>query len=528
MKKLILISVFISSAIFGQEESQSQSIELPDFVITGKENISIPKIQKQLPDFIPLLSQDFFTPQYPNQEQTTIKLPNPETEIVSIGNYKQKTNALLKFNAGLETFPSGVFYYNDWIGNFTYNAKLFGKNELEYVKKAGVSLAGVGIGTKYFVDHKADFLPGLEIDFNGNYYYDSYNFFGSSTPNISRTTNNGFADISFNYVSDPFNNFGMSFSDSYYEQKDEFDENIFGVNAYYKLRYSDFDFRVEGSFKNQSISNINQNFGNQYYFNSLATVGLTLYDIIKIKAGIYLAESEGNTFFSPVAYGSLKLNKSVTLFGEFSPNTEFKTLQNFKTANRYFQINNFPNLFLENKFNLKFAAKFEYEKYFEISAGAGYLNSDNNFYFEDRTADGFFKIFKEDIENTYVFLNFLFRKGPFGEFYAEAKLQNITSENNKDLTYSPNFKSTLHYSYDWNYGYGLNIGLIYFGKAYTDYENNNSIPEAIDLNASFYYELFKNFKLTLALENILNNKYYYFRNYEVKPIDLLLGFEFRW
>lgn len=528
MKKLILFIVIISSVIFAQEESQSQSIELPDFVITGKESINIPKIRKQLPDFMHLLSQDFFTPQYPNQEQITIKLPNLETEIVSIGNYYQNTNALLKFNAGLETFPSGVFYYNDWSGNFTYNAKLYGKNELEYVKKAGISLAGAGIGTKYFVDHKSDFLPGLEIDFNGNYYYDSFNFFGSSTPAISRTTNNGFAGLSFNYLSDPFNNFSIAFNDSYYEQKDEFDENIFSLNAFYKLRYSDFDFRVEGSFKNQTISNINRNFGNQYYFNSLATVGLLLYDIVRLKAGFYLAESEGNTFFAPVAYGSLKLNKSISLFGEFSPNTEFETLQNFKAKNRYFQITNFPNLFIENKFNIKFAAKFEYEKYFEISGGTGYLNSDNNFYFEDRIDNGVFTIFKNDIENTYVFLNFLFRKGPFGEFYAEATLQNVTGENNKNLPYFSNFKSKLNYSYNWDFGFGFNIGLVYFGEAYTDYENNNSIPESIDINASLYYELFRNFKLTLDLENILNNKYYYFRNYKAKPIDVLVGFEFRW
>ena len=90
---------------------------------------------------------------------------------------------------------------------------------LNMLKKQELVLPVEVLGTKYFVDHNADFLPGLEIDFNGNYYYDSYNFFGSSTPNISRTTNNGFADLSFNYVSDPFNNFGMTFSDSYYESK---------------------------------------------------------------------------------------------------------------------------------------------------------------------------------------------------------------------------------------------------------------------------------------------------------------------
>ena len=103
MKKILLILIFTVSGLFGQEDNQTQSIELPDFVITGKENISIPKIQKSYPEFIPLLSKDFFTPQYPNEEQTTIKLPEIETELVNIGSYKQRTNALLKFSAGLES-----------------------------------------------------------------------------------------------------------------------------------------------------------------------------------------------------------------------------------------------------------------------------------------------------------------------------------------------------------------------------------------------------------------------------------------
>ena len=79
----------------------------------------------------------------------------------------------------------------------------------------------------------------------------------------------------------------------------------------------------------------------------------------------------------------LKLNKRISIFGEFSPNTKFNTLQDFRNGNRYYQFNNFVNLFTENKFNLKFAVRYEYEKYFEISGGMGYLNSDNNFYFED-------------------------------------------------------------------------------------------------------------------------------------------------
>lgn len=529
MKKLSLIYLLIFSSLYSQETTQSQSIELPDFVITGTESISIPKIQKSQPDFIPLLSSDFFTPNYPNEENTSIKLPEVNTEIISLGNYKQTTNALLKLSAGLETWPMGEFYYSNWYDNFSFMTHLFGKNELEYVNNAGLSNAGLEVGGKYFIDHNSSFLPGMEFIINGNYLYESYNYYGSLSPKLKRSTNTGFLNAGINYFSDPYNNFSINLNNSYYDQKDDdINENIFGVSAFYRIRINNFNFRVEGNFKNQAITSSIINLGNQSYFNTLSTIGFKLKDIVNIRAGIYFSESEGNTFFAPTAFGSLKLNDKISFFGEFSPNTQFQTLQDFRNGNRFYQLDNFVNLFTENKFNLKFAVRYEYEKYFEISGGVGYLNSDNNFYFEDDFSDGFFRIHKQDIENTYMFLNMLFRKGPFGEFYGEAKLQNITSQDGDFLPYTSTILGKFNYSYNWNVGVGLKLGLEYYNKAYTDYKNLDEIPEAINLSASFYYELFENFKLTLDLENLLDDRYYFFRNYEAKPIDILAGFEFRW
>jgi outer membrane receptor protein involved in Fe transport len=70
--------------------------------------------------------------------------------------------------------------------------------------------------------------------------------------------------------------------------------------------------------------------------------------------------------------------------------------------------------------------------------------------------------------------------------------------------------------------------MLYFSEAYTDYLNDNKIPAQLDLNLSLNYKLFRKFQLTLDFENLLNDKYYYFRNYKAKPIDILFGFEFRW
>ncbi len=93
-----------------------------------------------------------------------------------------------------------------------------------------------------------------------------------------------------------------------------------------------------------------------------------------------------------------------------------------------------------------------------------YLNSDNNFYFEDNLTDGYFTIYEQDIEKTNMFVNFLFRKGPFGEFYAESKLQNITGENGNFIPYTSTIVGKFNYAYDWNFGIGFKIGLEYYNK----------------------------------------------------------------
>ncbi len=527
MKKIILLLILSFSLLIAQEDN-SQGIELPDFVITGNENITVPKMQKSQPILIPLLSKDFFTPLNISDDQTSIALPNFENQTVSIPKYLQLANAMLRLNAGLHTWPSGEFYFNDWTGNLSYNAHLFGLNELEYVKNAGLSFAGIGLRSKYFVDHESDFLPGLEIDLHGKYLYESYNFYGSDNGNLERITNDGLVSLSFNFATDSYRKFGLALNNEYYKQKDDaISENIFSANAYVKLKLISFDFLLDGGFKNQSINSNEYSKGNNSIFNTSASMAFNPFSFLYVKGGIYFAESEGNTFFAPNAYASIKFNKSFSMFGELAPSTEFLTLSDFRKNNRYYRLNNFVNLFLENKFNLKIAAKYEYEKYFEISGGFGYVNSDNNFYFEDDSLNGIFTIHKDDTEKAFAYLNFLFRKGPFGEFYGNLILQNISGSNAKDLPYNSSTILDLSYSYNWT-NFGVNIRLNYSGKTYIDIENTNEIPEFANINANFTYELFENFDLTLSLQNLLNDKYYYFRNYKAKPFDLIAGFEFRW
>ncbi len=529
MKKTTLIILFFSITILAQKENNSQSIELPDFVITGKQKIILPKTQKSEPDFIPLLSKDFFNPKLPDEEQISVKLNDEKISEVKIDNKFQNTNGLLKLSAGLYTLPKVDFFYGNHIKNFTYSSHLFGLQEKQYLKHAGISNYGGSLNGKYFVKQNAKTLPGLEIGFNGNYKFENYNFFGSTIPKLIRKTNIADGKIYTKYTSHKNFQFGLTFNDNYYNQtNDTIGENIFGTDAFMQFKLMNMNFNLKSTYKNQTINKTKLHFGNTYYFNVIATASINLFERINIKAGAYIAESNKNTFFSPIAFGSFKLSNHLSVLGEFSPFAELKTLRNFDNRNRYFKLNNFVNSFVENKINMKVALRYEYEQYFEISGGMGYLSSNNDIYFEDNLSQGFFSVHKDDIKNTYVFLNALFRKGPGGEFYGELKVQDIRASFDKKVPYAPTIVANLNYIYNFSSKFGTKLKFEYHDATYTNIDNNIKIPRMVNLSLSAFYKLFKNFNFTFSLENLLNNKYYYYQNYQAKPLDVFAGFELRW
>ncbi len=529
MKKIIILFYLFTISLLAQKENNTQSIELPDFVITGKQKITMPKIQKKAPDFIPLLSKDFFNPKFPSEEQIPIDLPEQRIEEVRIDNKLQGAKGLLKLSGGLYTLPKGELFYGNWINNFSYNTHLFGLQEKEYINNAGITNYGGSIGGKYFVKQEAKVLPGLELSFDGNYKNEKYNYFGSFKPDSKREFKLAHGKVAANYTSRRKFQFGLNFNDNYFDQiNDTINENIFGTNGFMQFKLMNMDFKLEGTYKNQTIDRTPKHFGNTYYFNTIATVNINLFRRINIKAGAYIAESNKNTFFSPIAYGSLKLSKNITVLGEFAPYAELLTMKDFVGMNRYYKLNNFVNSFVENKVNIKLAMRFEYGPYFEINGGAGYLNSDNNVYFVDNVVQGFFNAIKDDTENTYVFLNALFRKGPGGEFYGELKVQDVRDSDNKKVPYAPTVTANLTYMYNFNSVFGTKLELNYHNGAFSNNTNTEKIPEMLDVSLSGYYKIFRNFNFTLALENLLDNKYYYYQNYKAKPFDVLAGFEFRW
>ena len=64
---IILIFLFATFSIFAQEQKQNSDVQLPDFVITGKDIVTIKKAQKIPPAFVSTISDQFIKPILPNE-----------------------------------------------------------------------------------------------------------------------------------------------------------------------------------------------------------------------------------------------------------------------------------------------------------------------------------------------------------------------------------------------------------------------------------------------------------------------------
>ena len=100
MMKLLLIFFLVPFICFPQDENkQDQNVELPEFVITGTEAVSIEKAKKIEPDFGSTISQDFLKPAFPAEQLPIREFVNPIKENINLKDSVHYLNG--RFNAGL-------------------------------------------------------------------------------------------------------------------------------------------------------------------------------------------------------------------------------------------------------------------------------------------------------------------------------------------------------------------------------------------------------------------------------------------
>jgi hypothetical protein len=539
-KKLFLLFASLSLFAFAQDK-QNPNVELPDFVITGRDIISIQKAKKIKPDVVSTVSHDFFKPTFSPDELGVGEIPNPISNKLSLSDTLKNYNGYFELGLGGYTLPKANVIYSAPFTSGIFNTYFNGNNTLNYVDNAAKSEWDAGVNLSYFADNDVTFWGGTKLKLHGNYGVSAYRLYGSNTPDFLRNLNTG--EVSFdinNLLSRQFIiDVKISDKNTHLPKEDVtnkvFTENMLNILASFETRFSSFSIGSDFNFKNQNLTISRSsaaeilNNGMNGFMNVKPFVGLDISSLMKLKLGFNYAKTENNNFFSPYASLGMKLSEDLSLFAELNPHTEYISNGDFLRENHYNIPTNTPNVFLKKKFALNGVLKYEYYKYFEIDAGASYYNAKDLPYYSDLNSPGKFEVALTGADSYTAYVNLLFHTGPYGIFYGNVELNSTKDGNGNIVPYYPRAKVSLVYGYGF-FENKLNAeaGLDMFSKQYTDIKNTDMIDTFINLRIKLKYEIVSQFQLTFEMTNLLNRNNYLWNNYKDIPLNVIGGFSFQW
>jgi len=535
MKKVI-IYLLISCALLAQEEKkEKQGIELPDFVITGLQSVTMPEMAKIKPPFVTTLSKEFFNPAFSPEEFTLGSISQPD--IIKAENEENVTpnNGKVKIGAGIYSLPEGLLHFSETFGNFMLSTQLWGGNEKAHVDNSARNYSGGKINSEVFVSNNSPFIPGLRVGLNAFYARENYKFYGSPLSDTERKKSNTQfgvflanhkdsnikfrADAGMDIFSLPSEGNGTTFTDQ-----------LVTAGGSVDLFLSAFSVRNEVNYVLQSIDGAyNGNDGKNYFsLNSLLYYRPTLN--FSLSAGIFLSGTSGNSLLGPVVNLKLKMTDQLSLLGSYATSSEYFTTRDFIEKNRFIDIKNTPDHVYETRTgNIKAAVDFEYNKFFEVIAGFDYSVNDNHWYYTDLDSDGKFEVNTvDDYKRSLMFLQTNFHLGPLGIFYGEANYFIYKVQGNTRLPYEPEYKVSGVYGYEVFPGFIAELRAKINGPVYADLSESKELAHVLLVSTGIKYLYFSGFSIYADLENIFNRKDEYYYNYQEKPLDIKAGLEYRW
>jgi len=526
--KILLILIFIAAAVYSQDDkSNSGGVELPDFVITGKSQLNIKKVDKIQPDYISAISEDFIKPVFSPEELEVGSFSNPLKSDMSFLNDVHFYNGNLAAGLGLYTVPTLSGTYAAPFNNGIIEALFNGDFVRAYEDNSDRYRTRFGFNLTYWTDINSETLPGTQFNLNGNYGTTSFKYFASSDPRERRTLNYG--KIEADIKNDFHRNFlfNLNLSDNITNiSQEKFAENNYRLKAEALLKLNVVNVGAAVDYRNHSLKNELTDPGKDFLL-IRPTAGLYFTKLIKGTVGWTFSHGAANTYNAIYASVALKIDKNLTVFGEFAPTSEFMSPGNFVIQNHYLNVDSLGSVYWEKSGALSASIKYEFDKYFQINGGMRYFTSDDYPYFSTSSDSGKFDLKRIDMKSFNPYADFLFYLGPYGEFYSSVELNDIRDTQGNLVPYQAVFKFNAAYSFKFNNGLATTIKMDYLSKRYADTKNRISIGDYFDLGLSFIYSLQPNLDLTLDINNLINQKHYLWYGYREIPINIIAGINYR-
>jgi len=525
IKIFLTIILLYAAVIFSQDKNPN--VELPDFVILGRDVVSIRKVEKLKPDFISTVSSEFLKPTYKPDQLEVTDISNPVGSDLSLLDSANFKHGFIELKAGRYQLPAGEISYAFPFTRGMLHGSVKGLNQLDYVDNSDRRFLEGSLDFAYTLPTELSTFAGTKFSLSGDHSKNYFKFFGSTDPGRKRTLNIGNAAIDIqNLYMKEFNFDFNAGSDFTYLDNEKFNEALYYGNGFARLKFSYFGLGIKAVYQNQNLTTDSLKDFSSNYFLIRPTASLELFNKIMLEAGFTFSGSGDEKFNALFASLGAELTRNLVMLVEYSPYGENMTAGRFLRDNFYYNQQYLPHIFLKKNNKLRATLKYEFSTYYQIDGGLEYFSSDNFPFYTNPNNDGFFGINTTDVKSFDFFLNLLYHLGPYGYLYAGIDYLNVKNSDSKTIPYYPGFKADVTYGYYFIPELKGEAKLNYLSDRYTDPENLVKLSSFWNLGLKITYDIDKYIGVFFELNNILNTKRFIWENYQEKPFDVLVGANF--
>lgn len=523
--KMLVFLLVLSTVTFAQDDTKS-NVELPDFVITGKDQINFPPAKKIKPDVISALSEEFINPPYKAEEFSSGEISIPETIVSFKKDSSLVFNGLFSVYLGNLSLPELKGSYNLGFGSLRLTPSLEVKKIRDFEPNSGESIYNFNVSSVFTQERGEGFFSDIIADADVSFY--------SSNRKLYKDT--------------------LSFRKR--------DLNLFSMNAGIKKYFSsNSTVHLTGDIKsasvNEFVSGLNRasfDAGGFVKFSNfilsadaeISTMSLDNYD-----KGYY-SFTPGVSYFQPgslyirVAGGPVKagensgigidasagLNLSSALSVSFSYENGWKSSNLFSSlvSVPYFLPDSLSQLFENRNHHLRFETKYSFKHYFEGLVFIKTGKTENMNYFLRDTSNGVFRASSADASFVGMGVDLKFHEGPMGFLYGHAELYSVKDNNDKTLPYLSSLRGNLIYGKKLSKSISLLAGAEYLSSPYVDRQNLKESSSYLDINLALEYKLgliSEGSVVSFKANNLLNTENNYWEGYPGRPADFRIGLEIK-
>ncbi len=518
---LLSLSVSVSAQV-------SPEVELPDFVITGRQQFDFPAAEKNAGKLVSTISGEFLMQTHPPDELAVKEYSEPVKIVAAVSDTPDYKAWNLGFYAGNVYLPSADLSFTLPFGSSLLYARGSGFNRKAFIDYGDRYTAEGQVAYRYYIPHNQGALGGASAFGSASIAFDSYSFYGSAIPFASREMVTGDLRVGFeNNYRDDFK-YGISLKgDLANINAESYADNLFLSSGYADFKYRNFIINADAEFGYNTIGTALIRDASEYYLNGGATIGFDFSELLSFTVGASYGRAGDRDYFNPIAGALFKVFSGFTVMGEYRPAARFVRNIDLLNMNPYFVPATDDHFYYRENHRITAAFKFEYYKWYKISGGITYYQADAYPYFYEPVVKGNFEAIRDEVDHFSVFGEWWMYPGPAGAVNASLAYTRVTLPNGNLVPYHPEIEGRLNYSYTFP-KFTLRVGGKFNANSYADAANAVKLDPVIDLSVGGIYSVTSAFEVTLDVENILNRENQRWLNYKNPGLSILAGLRYRW